>query len=126
MKLGFIIIILSIIVIISSWVKYSTDDYYKDKSIACKIVYKFEPLVHRSYTDFILVLMDPKGRKFHLNVNPTTYATHEVGETLYFNLSEFDITGDDGSRPKYITIILVSVIMIVVGIFIIAISAGKD
>ena len=58
------------------------------------------------YTDFIMVIKDKDtGKYFDLEVTPTTYSTHSIGDDIHFSKIDKDILGEENDRKGYIIVI---------------------
>lgn len=89
MKIHYIVIIL--FAITSLWI--ITNNTYMDFKIRkCVILNKIiTPPGYKQSANLYLVLKEERGIVFDLIVAPATYTQHNVGDTIYFNLRDFDI-----------------------------------
>lgn len=76
-------------VLVAATLYLTGTDYSDSKLRKCEVVDKLVQGGHSA--TFWLVLKDEQGRVFDLIVTPATYSTSKVGETISFNLREYDI-----------------------------------
>ena len=54
------------------------------------------------YTQFIMVIKDKDtGKYFDLEVTPTTYSTHSIGDDIHFSKIDKDILGEENDSKGY-------------------------
>lgn len=61
------------------------------------------------YTDFIMVIKDKDtGKYFDLEVTPTTYSTHRIGDDIHFSKIDKDMLGEENDSKDYVIAIAIS------------------
>lgn len=64
------------------------------------------------YTDFIMVIKDKDtGKYFDLEVTPTTYSTHRIGDDIHFSKIDKDILGEENDSKGYVIAIAISMVL---------------
>lgn len=94
-----LIIVVVVCVVICSFLFYkaSKDTYMIERTYSCKVMSKLDNN-YSSHTksgthysrDFILVL-ESEGKKFSLDVDPTTWAICKEGDTLLFKIAPYQL-----------------------------------
>lgn len=92
------------------------DPYFKNKDRQCVLLNKMT--VGTNSDKFILALKEERGIIFDLQVNPATYMTNKIGDTLVFNLTEHDIKTNSSKIMIFQTLPLFLAFLTFISVFV--------